>query len=211
MLLAIDTSAGTSVAVVDRDAGVLAEASSDDTRRHAEVIGELIDAVLRESGVAVTALSGVATGMGPGPFTGLRVGIAAARAFALAAGKPVVPIVSHDAIAFGAILLGASGPTLVATDARRNELYWSTYSGPDAAGLPLRTSGPSLVKAAELTTDGYTLLQPGTVSAADLGLLAESLYANGRSFADAFGGQVEPLYLRSPDVTLSAGPKRVTG
>jgi tRNA threonylcarbamoyl adenosine modification protein YeaZ len=139
VLLAIDTSAGTSVAVVDRDAGILAELGESDTRRHAEVIGTLIQAALRESGVAVTDLSGVAVGMGPGPFTGLRVGIAAARAFAFGAGKPVVPVVSHDAIAFG-----ATEPLLVVTDARRREVYWSAYSGSDEVGLPVRDSGPGL-------------------------------------------------------------------
>ena len=205
MLLAIDTSAGTSVAVVDCDAGVLAEHSSDDTRRHAEVIGELIAACLADSGVAVSELSGVAAGMGPGPFTGLRVGIAAARAFAFGAGKVVVPVASHDAIAFG-----QRGPLLVATDARRHEVYWTTYSGTDAAGLPSRTHGPSLAKAAELewTVENfasYRLLEARTVSAASLGMLAETLFANKRPFATD-----EPLYLRSPDVTLSAGPKRVT-
>src|SRR6187431_1608671 len=121
MLLAIDTSAGTSVAIVDRDAGTLAEYSSLDTRKHAEVIGELIQACLADSGIAVTDLSGVVAGMGPGPFTGLRVGIAAARAFAFGAGTIVVPVVSHDAIAFG-----ESEPVIVATDARRHEVYWST-------------------------------------------------------------------------------------
>ncbi len=225
MLLAIDTSAGTSVAVVDYERGILAEHSSDDTRRHAEVIGELIAASLETSGVAASDLSGVVAGMGPGPFTGLRVGIAAARAFAFGAGKIVVPIVSHDAIAFGIV-----EPLIVATDARRHEVYWSAYSGvsgptvpvPDGAlasggralgnaGLPLRTHGPSLAKAAELASlvaehGGPRLIEARTVSAAALGLLAESLYANGRPFAAD-----EPLYLRSPDVTLSAGPKRVTG
>ena len=205
MLLAIDTSAGTSVAVVDREAGILAEHSSDDTRRHAEVVGELIAACLADSGVAVAALSGVVAGMGPGPFTGLRVGIAAARAFAFGAGRIVVPIVSHDAIAFG-----QDGPLLVATDARRSEVYWSTYSGEDAAGLPIRTNGPSLARASELEQavadfGSYRLLEARTVSAASLGMLAETLYANGRPFAAD-----EPLYLRSPDVTLSSGPKRVT-
>ena len=206
MLLAIDTSAGTSVAIVDHAAGVLAEHSSDDTRGHAEIIGTLIAACLDESGVPVTALSGVVAGMGPGPFTGLRVGIAAARAFAIGAGTIVVPVVSHDAIAFG-----IDGPTLVATDARRSEVYWSAYSGSDAAGLPIRTRGPALAKATELATtvpgfDGYRLIEARTVSAAALGLLAESLHANGRHFA-----LDEALYLRSPDVTISAGPKRVTG
>lgn len=205
MLLAIDTSAGTSVAVVDLEGGILAEHSSENTRGHAEVIGEFIRSALADSGVAVTALSGVVAGMGPGPFTGLRVGIAAARAFALGAGRIVVPIVSHDAIAFG-----HDDPVIVATDARRSEVYWSVYSGQDAAGLPLRTEGPALAKATELPHlveghPGHRLLQAGQVSAGALGMLAERLYANGRPFAADV-----PLYLRSPDVTLSAGPKRVT-
>lgn len=205
MLLAIDTSAGTSVAIVDRDAGVLAEHSSDDTRGHAEIVGTFIEACLADSGVSVSELSGVVAGMGPGPFTGLRVGIAAARAFAFGAGKIVVPIVSHDAIAFG-----ATEPLLVVTDARRREIYWSVYGAPDAPALPTRELGPSLSPAAELDAlvaahPGHRLLQARTVSAASLGLLAESLYAHKRPFADD-----APLYLRSPDVTMSAGPKRVT-
>lgn len=205
MLLAIDTSAGTSVAVVDRDAGILAEHSEADTRRHAEVIGDLIQAALRDSGVAVTDLSGVAVGMGPGPFTGLRVGIAAARAFAFGAGKPVVPVVSHDAIAFG-----ATEPLLVVTDARRREVYWSTYSGTDGVGLPVRVAGPGLVQPAALAEvvpgfAGYRRLDAATVSAASIGLVAELLYLHNRPFA---GDQA--LYLRSPDVTPSAGPKRVS-
>jgi tRNA threonylcarbamoyl adenosine modification protein YeaZ len=209
MLLAIDTSAGTSVAVVDRDRGVLAEHSSLDTRKHAEVIGELIRASLEDSGIAVTDLSGVVAGMGPGPFTGLRVGIAAARAFAFGAGKIVVPIVSHDAIAFEAALK-ADEPIIVATDARRHEVYWSAYSGADATAIPLRTAGPSLVKADQLESvvaqfHAHRVIESGQVSAAALGMLAETLYAERRPFAAN-----EPLYLRSPDVTLSAGPKRVT-
>ena len=203
MLLAIDTSAGTSVAIVDRDAGVLAEHSSDDTRGHAEVIGDFIAACLADAGIAVSALSGVVAGMGPGPFTGLRVGIAAARAFAVGAGRIVVPLVSHDAVAFG-----ETEPVIVATDARRSEVYWSAYGGADALGLPVRTLGPSLAKAAEfefLVPAGHRIIRAGTISAASLGMLAESLYAHRRPFAAD-----EPLYLRSPDVTLSAGPKRVT-
>lgn len=201
MLLAIDTSAGTSVAVVDRDRGILAEHSTADTRSHAEVIGTLIRACLDDSGVAVTDLSGVVAGMGPGPFTGLRVGIAAARAFAVGARKPVVPVASHDAIAFG-----TADAIVVATDARRRELFYSVYSGSDDAGLPVRTLGPALAKAAELELPaGHRLIEATEVSAGALGMLAETLYANGRSFAAD-----EPLYLRSPDVTLSAGPKRVS-
>ena len=201
MLLAIDTSAGTAVAIVDRDGGVLAEHSSDDTRRHAEVIDDLITACFAHAGITVTDLSGVAVGMGPGPFTGLRVGIAAARAFAFGAGKPVVPVVSHDAIAFG-----TDRPILVVTDARRKEVYWSAYSGSDAQGLPIRIEGPALCKPDALPVfDGFERVDAATVPAGSLGLLAEGLYLHKRPFAGE-----DALYLRSPDVTLSAGPKRVT-
>src|SRR5437763_17013631 len=137
MLLAIDTSAGSSVAVVDRDGGVLAERNESDTMRHAEVIGELIRGALEDAGVHPASLSGIVAGMGPGPFTGLRVGIAAAKAFAFGAGRPVIAVVSHDAVAYERYLAGHSGPLLVVTDARRRELYWSAYSGVDAHALPV--------------------------------------------------------------------------
>lgn len=210
MLLAIDTSAGTSVAVVDRDRGVLAELGESDTRRHAEVIGDLISACLHRSGVAVHELSGVAVGMGPGPFTGLRVGIAAGNAFALGAGKPPVRAISHDAIAFQQYATGASAPLLVVTDARRREVYWSAYSGSDDAGLPLRVGEPGLARPDELASaipgfDDYTRVDAHEVSAGALGMLAETMFVHRRPFAGP-----EPLYLRSPDVTVSAGPKRVS-
>jgi tRNA threonylcarbamoyl adenosine modification protein YeaZ len=205
VLLAIDTSAGTSVAVVDRDAGILAERNESDTRRHAEVIGTLIAETLRDADVSVTVLSGVVAGMGPGPFTGLRVGIAAARAFAFGIGRPVVPVVSHDAVAFG-----LTEPTLVVTDARRREVYWSAYRGTDAEGLPIRDSGPDLSAPDRLSEvvsgfAGYARLDAAVVSAGALGMVAELLYLHKRSFADSIA-----LYLRSPDVTLPAGPKRVS-
>jgi tRNA threonylcarbamoyl adenosine modification protein YeaZ len=180
---------------------VLAERASADTRSHAELIGDFIAQCLDESGVAVHELSGVVAGMGPGPFTGLRVGIAAARAFAIGAAKPVIPVVSHDAVAFG-----ERGPVLVVTDARRREVYVSAYAAADEQGIPVRVDGPSLMKPdAVVTPDGYRRLDAATVSAASLGLLAEAMYSAGRRFAAD-----EPLYLRSPDVTPSDGPKPVS-
>lgn len=206
MLLAIDTSAGTSVAVVDRERGILASCDSPDTRGHAEIVGSFIESALREAAVDPAELSGVAAGMGPGPFTGLRVGIAAARAFAFGTGKIVVPVVSHDAVAYAAALEGATGPLVVVTDARRSEVFWSVYGGVDAEGLVTRVTGPSLAKADGFEPPvGLAVRHVSQVSAAVLGLLAESLYAHGRGFAPD-----EALYLRSPDVTVSAGPKRVT-
>jgi tRNA threonylcarbamoyl adenosine modification protein YeaZ len=192
VLLAIDTSAGTSVAVVD-DGRVLAEADEPGTRRHAEAIGSLLRAALADAGIEPGAVTGVVAGMGPGPFTGLRVGIAAARAFAFGIGVPVHPVVSHDAIAFG-----HRERVLVVTDARRREVAWSLYD-PDVA----RLAGPELVERdgfGEVAArhPGIPVLDPPTVSAASLGLVAELLLAAGRPL-----GPAEPLYLRAPDVTLS--------
>lgn len=195
MLLAIDTSAGTSVAVVDAGR-VLAEADEAGTRRHAEAIGTLLRAALADAGIEPRQVAGVVAGMGPGPFTGLRVGIAAARAFAFGVGVPVHPVVSHDAVAFG-----CEERVLVVTDARRREVAWSLYD----PGV-VRLEGPELClrdgfDAITHRNPGVLVLDPPTVSAASLGLVAELLLTAGRPL-----GPAEPLYLRPPDVTMPAVP-----
>lgn len=195
MFLAIDTSAGTAVALVE-DGRVIAERSSPDTRSHAELIGPFLAEVLAQAPDG--RIDAVAVGMGPGPFTGLRVGIAAARAFAFGRGLPLHPVASHDAIAFA-----LARPAVVATDARRRELAVSRYAAPDADGIPVREAGPDLVLRADL--EGAELGETGEVPAGALGALAERLVALGRPT-----GPEQPLYLRAPDVTLSSGPKRVT-
>lgn len=192
MLLAIDTSAGTSVAVVDAGR-TLAEADEAGTRRHAEAIGTLLRTALADAGIAPAEVTGVVAGMGPGPFTGLRVGIAAAHAFAFARGIPVHAMVSHDAIAFG-----APERVLVVTDARRREVAWSLYD-PDL----VRLEGPTLCPRdafaeIEARHPGIPVLDPLTVSAASLGLAAERLLTAGRPL-----GPSQPLYLRAPDAVPS--------
>lgn len=197
MLLAIDTSAGTSVALVD-GGRVLAHAEEAGTRRHAEAIGSLLATVLRDAAIAPREITAVVSGMGPGPFTGLRVGIAAARAFAFGIGAPVLPVVSHDAIAWG-----HEERVLVVTDARRREVAWSLYD----SGL-VRREGPELAargaewEAVVARHPGIPVLDPPTVSAASLGLAAEFLRSSGRPL-----GPREPLYLRAPDVTLPGVPR----
>lgn len=193
MLLAIDTSAGASVAVVDGAGGsgaVLGSADVADTRSHAEAIGRLISEALTQAGATPADIDGVVAGMGPGPFTGLRVGIAAAYAFAAGRGVPVHPVGSHEAVAYA-----TSGRVLVVTDARRREVAWSTFL--DAEPL----DGPHLAHPDELDTvvEGYPLfhrIDAAQVSAASLGLRALLLLARGEST-----GPDQPLYLRAPDVT----------
>lgn len=203
MILAIDTSAGTSVALVS-DGVVLSSHSVADTMRHAEVVGVLIDAVLRESQVSPTDITGVAAGMGPGPFTGLRVGIAAAETFALGIEAPLLPLASHDAIAAAVFAEEASSHIRVVTDARRKEVFWSQYSGIDAAGIPIRNAGPALSKPDELPATSAHRIDATEVPAAWLAVIAERMVQANREFLPA-----EALYLRSPDVTMSKGPKRV--
>jgi len=204
MLLAIDTSTGTSVAVVDRDGGILAETGTDDTMRHAEVVGQFIRDALDGAGVRPADLSGVAGGMGPGPFTGLRVGIAAAHAFAVGIRRPFVPVPSHDAVAWAWYRAGNSGPLQVLTDARRREFAVSDYDGLDDDDLPIRLEGPSLSPRDDVPDAWGSRLEAHLVSAGAIGMLAELAFAARRLplAADA------PLYLRAPDVTPSAG-KRV--
>ena len=200
MLLAIDTSTGTSVAVVDRDGGVLAEAGTDDTMRHAEVVGDLIREALAEGGVRPRELSGVAGGMGPGPFTGLRVGIAAAHAFAQGIGRPFVPVASHDAVAWAWYRDGGNGRLQVVTDARRREFAVSDYDGLDDDVLPVRVGGPRLTPRGEVPVTSGSRFDARLVSAGAVGMLAELAFAARRlPLADDV-----PLYLRAPDVTLSA-------
>lgn len=206
VLLAIDTSAGTSVAVVDPATGhPLAQRDTEDSRRHAEVIGPFLAEVLDEAGISGADVTGVVAGMGPGPFTGLRVGIAAARTFAAARDVPVLPLVSHDAVAADQ---DRTGPFVVLTDARRREVYWSAY---DQAGT--RVAGPGLARPADLDEAiraswpdavGWDRVTALSIPAWRLGAIAAGRLASGAPFA-----QDTPLYLREPDVTVPGAPKRV--
>ncbi|AXE53915.1 tRNA (adenosine(37)-N6)-threonylcarbamoyltransferase complex dimerization subunit type 1 TsaB [Aurantimicrobium sp. MWH-Uga1] len=201
IILAIDTSAGTSVALVSQGQ-VLSSRSTPDTMRHAEVVGPFIEEVLTEAGVKAESVTHVAAGMGPGPFTGLRVGIAAADAFAFGAGAILLPMVSHDAVA-AEHFATSHEPVLVVTDARRKELFWSKYSK-NADGIPTRVEGPALAKADEVPLAEGLRLDAREVHAHWLGLIAEAMFLQGKEFPPATA-----VYLRSPDVTMSNGPKRV--
>jgi tRNA threonylcarbamoyl adenosine modification protein YeaZ len=204
VLLAIDTSAGTSVAIVDPSSGrVLSEASTPDTMRHAEVIGTLLADVLERASLRPSQLEGVVAGMGPGPFTGLRVGIAAARTFALGAGLPLLPLVSADAVAREQHVAGASDRVLVVTDARRKEVFWSLY---DLSGAePVRVDGPGLAKPDALPHAGARRVDAAEIPASQLGLAVAAKQRAGLPLEPD-----EALYLRSPDVTMPSGIKRVT-
>lgn len=199
MILCVDTSLGTAVAVVDLEGTVHAEVGTADRLGHAEVIGDLIVQALEQAGNP--PITHVAAGMGPGPFTGLRIGIAAARTFAIARNAELVPVVSHDAIALPTLDSDPEAEFVVATDARRRELAWTAYTGLDGDGLPVQADPPALVARAdaEATLLGWVWHEADELSAGALGRVAARAVRAGRLV-----GPEEPLYLRSPDV---AAPK----
>ncbi|MGO2113116.1 MAG: tRNA (adenosine(37)-N6)-threonylcarbamoyltransferase complex dimerization subunit type 1 TsaB [Pseudoclavibacter sp.] len=206
MLLAVDTSSGTDAAVVSGHGRVLGQSRSVDGRHHAEAIGDAIRGALDASGLAAKHITTVVAGMGPGPFTGLRVGVAAARAFAAARGIAFVPMASHDAIAheWRASHLEAAGDLVIATDARRRELACSRYP----EGWTISSEGPILLRPDEVDAHfaGVTHRVDGSaVSAAHLALAWLDRVTFGLGPDDD-----RLVYLRAPDAVPSAGPKRVT-
>jgi tRNA threonylcarbamoyl adenosine modification protein YeaZ len=210
VILGIDTSLGTAVATIARGGEILSDEQSANPLGHAEVIGDLLSRAVRTA----PPPTHVAIGMGPGPFTGLRVGIAAARAFALGRDIPVVPVPSHDGIALGILLSDALTGTetprfAVVTDARRKEFAYSVYDGIDDDGLPVRIVDAMLSPRddldARLAEAGAARHDVSSGSAAMIALAAARALAAGREIAGS-----EPLYLRSPDVVAAHAPKRVS-
>lgn len=206
MILGIDTSLGTAVAAIDPDGVVHAEASSSNPLGHAEVIGSMLLEVTRDAD-----LTHVAAGMGPGPFTGLRVGIAAARTFALGRGIPVVAVPSHDAAAL-AVLIGDAvrgvdtPPFAIVTDARRREFAFTRYTGLDDDGLPVAAGPAALTPRDNIDSviKGFDRVDVETIPAAMVALVAARALAAGRTLTGP-----EPLYLRAPDISQPRGPKKV--
>lgn len=133
LILAIDTATPAVTAGIVRDGEVLAERVTVDARAHAERITPNVLAALADAGVAMADLDAVVVGCGPGPFTGLRVGMATAAAYGHALGIPVYGVCSLDAIGGQ-----TTGETLVVTDARRREIYWARYRD------GIRVEGPAV-------------------------------------------------------------------
>ena len=206
LTLGVDTSAFVTAGLARGD-DVLASATVADSRAHVEQLMPLVSRVCDEAGVALCDIDRIAVGVGPGPFTGLRVGIATARTLGLALGVPVRGVCSLDVLAADVAAAGAPEAVVVAGDARRREVYWARsgaggrrldgpHVGP-AADLPdLPVFGPGDVLWAETLSDR---VQPGA-DAVDGGRLA----ALAGRLPDA---GLEPLYLRRPDAAVPAQRK----
>ncbi|WP_329003347.1 tRNA (adenosine(37)-N6)-threonylcarbamoyltransferase complex dimerization subunit type 1 TsaB [Kribbella sp. NBC_00709] len=218
MLLAFDTSsAAVTVALATPDGEIVASSTTVDALRHGELLAPAIAAALESAGATPRDLTGIAVGVGPGPFTGLRVGLVTARTMGEVLGIEVSGVCSLDILARQSSL---SLPVAVATDARRKEIYWALYDGPAADGSRRRLEGPAVDKPAEVAhvLSGLPVIGRGAVLYADVLGVAEAdvtEYPSAEVLATGVATRTlevvapEPLYLRRPDVTMSAGPKSV--
>ncbi|HEX5016470.1 MAG TPA: tRNA (adenosine(37)-N6)-threonylcarbamoyltransferase complex dimerization subunit type 1 TsaB [Actinomycetes bacterium] len=192
---------------------VVAEHSHSDARRHGEVLPGLIADVLAQAGVTADDVDVVVVGVGPGAYTGLRVGIATAQALGLTLSVPVVGAVTLDAIAFGT---QRTDPFVVVTDARRREVFYARYDNYRRRAEDLRVVAQDLL-ASELRGDLPIIATSDTpvlpavtpdavvaVSAADVCALAIDRARHGVEQQP-----VRPVYLRHPDVTPATSPKSV--
>ena len=213
LVLAIDTSsAAVSAAVVSVDGGVVAQRVTIDARAHGELLAPSVAACLDDARIEPRDLAAIVAGVGPGPFTGLRVGLVTAAAMADVLGIPAYGVCSLDALAAAV----DADSLLVATDARRREVYWARYAG------GVRVEGPSVDRPTDLSTvDVQAMTGAGARLYADvLGLpLLDIDYpdlvslvrlAASKIRSRAPGEALTPLYLRRPDAVVPGTAKAVT-
>lgn len=203
IVLAIDTATpAVTAGVVRRDGDgitVLAERVTVDPRAHAERLTPNVLAAVRDAGITVDDLTAVVVGCGPGPFTGLRVGMATAAAYGHALGVPVYGVCSLDAIG-----VDLPGDALVVTDARRREVYWARYRD------GVRVDGPAVNAPADVPAGATTAAgSPDHAALFDLPVTGPQ-YPTVAGLVHAVGDwtaepePLVPLYLRRPDATPRA-------
>ncbi|MGI5485866.1 tRNA (adenosine(37)-N6)-threonylcarbamoyltransferase complex dimerization subunit type 1 TsaB [Microtetraspora malaysiensis] len=238
LVLALDTATPAVTAALHDGARVLAESTTIDARRHGELLAPAVERVLRECDASLRDVTAVVAGAGPGPYTGLRVGLMTASALAATVGVHAYGVCTLDAIAFAS---GRTEPFLVATDARRKEVFWARYGdartrldGPrvdrphDLPGeLPVIGAGariyaetigpdrvadpeyPSAGALAALAAEHLAGLTPE--QAAELAQVPDGRIDSVELASElAVLGPARPIYLRRPDAQIPSAPKKVT-
>ena len=215
MLLAFDTAtSAVTVAVADGD-HVLASVTSIDARRHGELLAPAIVAVLAEAGVDRRQLTAIAVGVGPGPFTGLRVGLVTARTLGAVLAVPVLGVCTHDHLALAS---GLSGTFRVVTDARRKEVHWSQYArgrlDDGAVDGPRRGDGPRVERPETAAWTGPAVGEGALIYREWFPEAREPRHPSAGALATWVARglptlEPAPLYLRRPDVAEPAARKSV--
>jgi tRNA threonylcarbamoyl adenosine modification protein YeaZ len=214
LILAFDTATPAVTAAVHDGQRVLAEITTVDARRHGELLAPSIAGVLSQAGATREDVTTVAVGVGPGPYTGMRVGLVTARVLGAVLGVPAVGVCTLDVLARDAVSAAAGREFLVATDARRKEVYWARYSaaaeriaGPDVS------SPASLGGAAPVAGEGpwlYPEIFPDRIGSRFPSASVLADFVSERLAARAPLLSVQPLYLRRPDARVPGPLKRVS-
>ncbi|MFI5935670.1 tRNA (adenosine(37)-N6)-threonylcarbamoyltransferase complex dimerization subunit type 1 TsaB [Actinoplanes sp. NPDC051494] len=215
LVLGLDTATpAVTAALADVGGGAfrgLGERRTVDPRAHGELLAPQIQRVLAEAGYRPRDLGAIVAGTGPGPFTGLRVGLATAAAMGQALGIPAYGVCTLDALGRAA----GPGRVLVATDARRREVYYATYQDGK------RVTEPDVAKPADVVVDAERAVGEGALKYSDVfGIPIDDrlLYPSGEALialaldkirAGANGDPLTPLYLRRPDAVASVTKKNV--
>ena len=222
LVLALDTATpAVTAGVVLLEAGaprLLAERITIDAKAHGELLTPHLHDAVTQAGYRLANLDAIVCGAGPGPFTGLRVGMVTAAALGHALDRPVYPVMTLDAIAIDA---HQGEVLLVATDARRKEVYWAVY---DEAGR--RIEGPAVDRPADLD-DRLSALKVAHVAGEGARLYADvlglpivdvqypsptalTLAASRELMGNESPAALTPLYLRRPDAVEPTKRKRVS-
>lgn len=212
MLLTLDTATPLVTVALHDGSDVVAEHVAERAMKHGEQLAPLIERCLLDVGAVRQDLTAIGVGVGPGPFTGLRVGLVTARTLAFVLEVPVYGVCSLDVLAVEAVDTGTvTSDFVVATDARRKEVYLATY---DADGA--RLEGPAVLKPADAATaapvvgEGAALYPDAFPTAVgptrpSAGWLARVITEERAELLDP-----EPLYLRRPDAVEPSARKQVS-
>jgi tRNA threonylcarbamoyladenosine biosynthesis protein TsaB len=213
VLLAFDTATPYVTVALHDGEEVVAERRSEQRMKHGELLAPLLETVLADADIARQDLTAIAVGVGPGPFTGLRVGLVTARTLAFVLEIPVYGVCSLDVIAVEAALGRSPVGTdfTVATDARRKEVYLATY---DDRGR--RLHGPAVTRPVDAATDQPVAGEGAALYPDDFPDAREPLLPSAGWLARAVAEELaelhdpEPMYLRRPDAIAPGAPKRVS-
>ncbi len=206
LLLAFDTATLAVTVALHDGTKVVAEITEVDPRRHGELLAPAIAKVLQSASATPRDITEIVVGVGPGPFTGLRVGIVTARTLADALHVPVHGFCTLDVLAWEA---RRNDEFVVSTDARRREVYWARYHG------RTRVDGPHVGKPDTIGWSGPVVGRGGLLYPDILGDIAEPLDPSGAALAELAVARVvaslppQPLYLRRPDAVEPGAPKPV--
>jgi tRNA threonylcarbamoyladenosine biosynthesis protein TsaB len=209
VLLAFDTATPHVTVALHDGHSVVASFESEESMRHGEMLAPGIQRVLAEVGARAADLTAVAVGVGPGPYTGLRVGLVTARTLGFVREVPVHGVCSLDILAAEAID-GGLDEFVVATDARRKEVYLASYAG------GRRVSGPVVVKPADAATDLPVVGRGGVLYPEAFPQVRAPEHPKASVLCEVVVNQrfeilePNPLYLRRPDAVEPGKPKRVS-